>query len=123
MAAARPEFLEMVLDQLEALGQVSARRMFGGYGLYCAGDFFALLADDGLYLKADDVTRPEFEAWSPGRFTYQRLGKEQSLSYYEVPPDTLENADELCEWARKAVDAMCRAKAPKPKNAKPKEYL
>ncbi len=115
MVAARSEFLEMALDQLGSLGRVSARRMFGGYGLYCEGDFFALLADDVLYLKADELTRPEFKAWSPGRFTYQKLGKEQSLSYYEVPLDALEDADELCLWARKAVDAMRRSKAPKPR--------
>ena len=116
--AARSEFLGLVLDQLAPLGRVSARRMFGGYGLYCEGDFFALVADDALYLKADALTRPEFEGWGPGRFTYRKLGKEQSLSYYEVPLDALEDAEELCAWARKAVDAMRRAKAPKPKKAK-----
>jgi DNA transformation protein len=109
--AERPEFLEMVLDQLEPLGRVSARRMFGGFGLYCEGDFFALVDDDALYLKADDATRPDFEDWSPGRFTYRRMGKEQSLSYYEVPLDALEDGDELCEWARKAIEAMRRSKA------------
>ncbi len=110
--AQRSEFLDLVLDLLAPLGHVSPRRMFGGYGLYCEGDFFALLADDVLYLKADATTRPEFEDWSPGRFTYRRMGKEQSLSYYEVPLDALEDSDELCAWARKAIDAMRRSKTP-----------
>ena len=115
MAAARSEFLEMVLDQVEPLGRVSARRFFGGHGLYCEGDFFAFVFDDVLYLKADDLTRPEFEDWSPGQFTYRKLGKEQGISYYEAPLDALEDADELSAWARKAVDAMRRSKAPKPR--------
>lgn len=31
--------------------QVTARRMFGEYGLYCDGRFFGLICDDTLFLK------------------------------------------------------------------------
>ena len=49
------------LELLAPLGAVRAKRMFGGYGLYCDELFFALLAADRLYLKVDASTRPAFE--------------------------------------------------------------
>ena len=55
-------FKRFVLDQLEELGDVTPRSMFGGVGLYHAGVFFGLLARDTLYLKVDDSSRADYEA-------------------------------------------------------------
>ena len=54
------EFLLYVLDQFSDWGNVSARRMFGGAGLYRDGKMFGLIADDVAYLKVDDSNREEF---------------------------------------------------------------
>ena len=35
--------------------------MFGRVGLYAQGLFFALIAEDRLYFKVNDATRPEFQ--------------------------------------------------------------
>ena len=43
------EFVDFVLESLEPLGGVSARRMFGGRGIYKDGVMFALIAYDQLY--------------------------------------------------------------------------
>ena len=56
------EFLEFVVDQLSSWGGVTARKMFGGAGLYRDGKMFGLIADDVAYLKVDDSNRPEFVA-------------------------------------------------------------
>ncbi|MFM8756387.1 MAG: TfoX/Sxy family protein [Limnohabitans sp.] len=45
------QFPELILETLRASRPVTARRMFGGYGLYHAGVMFALLADRQVYLK------------------------------------------------------------------------
>jgi DNA transformation protein len=60
--AVSPDHLAYVLEQLEPLGGITHARMFGGVGLRRHGLFFALIADDGLYLKTDAVNRPDFEA-------------------------------------------------------------
>ena len=57
-----PAFRAFVLDQLTELGEVEPRAMFGGVGLYRRGVFFAILANDVLYFKVDDKTRPAYEA-------------------------------------------------------------
>ena len=54
------EFVDYVIDQLADWADVSARRMFGGAGLYCDGTIFAVIADDVAYLKVDDSNREDF---------------------------------------------------------------
>lgn len=103
------EFVSHVLEMLEPLGPVSARRMFGGYGIYLDRSMFALVADDTLYLKVDDRSRGEFEAAGLEPFRYTKKGKSFQMSYHAAPEDALEDAELLREWARKAVDAAFRA--------------
>ncbi len=109
MSAKASEFVTHVLDLLEPLGPVSAKRMFGGYGIYLDGLMFALVADDTLYLKVDDETRDAFLAADLEAFRYSRKGKAYRMSYHTAPEDALENAELLRDWARKAVDAALRA--------------
>lgn len=98
-----------VLDLLEPLGPVSARRMFGGYGIYLDRTMFALIAHDTLFLKVDDGSRAEFEALGLEPFRYTKKGKSYQMSYHAAPEDALEDAELLRDWARKAVDAAMRA--------------
>ena len=102
--AVSDEFLFYVIDQLDDLGCVTSRRMFGGAGLYFEDVFFAIVADDVLYFKVDDTSRPDYEAAGMGPFCpFQH--KPTVMSYYEVPSDVLEDHEQLCAWARKAMQA------------------
>ena len=109
MGATANEFVTHLLDLMEPLGPVSARRMFGGYGIYLDRMMFALVADDSLYLKIDDDSRGEFEAAGLEPFRYTKKGKSYQMSYHAAPEDALEDAELLRDWARKAVDAAMRA--------------
>ena len=43
------------------LGKVTARSMFGGYGIFLDGAMFALISPENeLYFKADEVNRDAF---------------------------------------------------------------
>ena len=55
------EYLTYVIGQLECIGPVQSRRMFGGAGLYLDGLFFALIADDTRYFKVDDSNRSDYD--------------------------------------------------------------
>lgn len=110
-------FASMCVDVLnEALGRVSARSMFGGWGIYREGRMFGLIAEDTLYLKADGKNRSLFEAEGLGRFVYEGKGKPVSMSYYQVPPSALDDAAEMRPWAISAYDAALRTPPPKPKS-------
>jgi len=99
-----------VLEQLQVLGAVSAKPMFGGVGLYAGGVFFGLIDDDSLYFKVDETTRVEFER--AGSRPFQPYGENSySMKYYEVPADVLESRPMLSEWATKAVAVAKKATA------------
>lgn len=113
MALSR-EFVDYVLEQLERLGGVSYRRMFGGGGLYRDGLFFGVLVDDTLYLKTDAENRPDYQAVGAQPFN-PRPQHSSELTYFSVPIDVIEQPDELAEWARKALAAAARKPAARPR--------
>jgi TfoX/Sxy family transcriptional regulator of competence genes len=49
--------VDFILEQISAAGPVSARKMFGEYGLYCGGKMVALVCDDRLFVKPTSAGR------------------------------------------------------------------
>jgi DNA transformation protein len=97
------EFVEYALRQLQVLGPVVARRMFGAHGLYCDERFFALIDNDALYFKVDALSRLDYVAAGMGPFA--PLPGKQMDGYYEVPLDVLESRAKLVQWGKKALAA------------------
>ena len=46
-----------IVDQIAAAGDVSAKSMFGEYGLYCDGRMVAMICDDRLFVKPTPAGR------------------------------------------------------------------
>ena len=107
MAVSR-EFRDFIEELLAGFGPVQIKRMFGGAGVYADGMMFALIADDTLYLKADDGNRAAFEAEGMSPFMYQGRGKTIATSYWRVPERLLDDPDEIADWARGAFAAAGR---------------
>lgn len=108
-------YREYIMERLERVEQVSARRMFGGVGIYFEGLFCALIAEDVLYFKVDDENRPDYEAAGMGPF---RTGG-QTMQFYEVPEEVLDDEEKLRLWAGKALDVARRKLAEKRGKRKP----
>jgi len=106
-------FKAFVLAQLDELGDVTPRSMFGGVGLYHRDVFFGIIARDVLYLKVDAANRGDYERADMKPFKPYR-DRPGTMQYYSVPVDVLESAFELAAWARKAVDAARRSSARTP---------
>jgi len=83
-------FVEYVLDQFSRWGDVTSRRMFG------------LIADDVAYLKVDDSNRKDFVEAGPSPFK-PYPDKSTTMSYFEVPPDVLDDPEELVKWAERSL--------------------
>lgn len=96
-------FKDFVLDQLNALGHVECRPMFGSYGLYHSGVFFGILSKGQLYFKTDAATRPAYE--QRGMRPFQPSARQTLKRYYVVPVEVIEDDEELAIWARRAVAA------------------
>ena len=88
--------------------------MFGGVGVYAAELFFALLDDDTLYFKVDDTTRPQFA--DRGMAPFRPYGEDgETMQYYEVPAEVLEDPEMLVTWVEAAIAAARRAKDRRPR--------
>ena len=107
------EFVEFVLESLQPLRGVSARRMFGGFGIYKDGVMFALIARDQLYLKVDDGNRAAYEQAGFPHFTYAEKGKPIRMPYREAPPEGFDDPEILCAWAGEAYAAALRTRKPR----------
>ena len=103
------QYQDYVVEQLSSIGYVSAKKMFGGAGLYADGIFFALIANDTLFHKVDDTNRQQYE--SAGMDAFRPYpDKTRTMQYYEVPVEVLEDKEVLNEWARKSIAVALRAK-------------
>ena len=108
-------FTAYVVELMQSIGPVRAKRMFGGHGIFLDDLMFGLIADNVLYLKTDDVTESEFKARDLEAFTYNKKDKILTMSYFQAPEEALEDSDEMNIWANKAYGAALRAAAKKSK--------
>ena len=103
------QYQDYVIEQLSTVGYVTAKKMFGGVGLYADGIFFALIANDTLYQKVDETNRLDYE--SAGMDAFRPYpDKTRSMQYYEVPLEVLEGGEMLTDWARKSIAVALKAK-------------
>ena len=107
------EFVDYVMELFGPFGTVGARRMFGGHGVYLDGLMFAIVSEDTLYLKADEMNRIEFEQAGCEIFDYARKGKRATLDFFRAPEDAMESPELMLPWARTAYAAALRTNAKK----------
>ena len=101
-----------IRELFAAFGPVDVRRMFGGAGVFVDDMMIALVAQEVIYLKADAQTIPSFEREGLAPFSYgTKTGERTIASYWRMPDRLYDDADELAEWARAALEAA-RRKSP-----------
>src|SRR4051812_41483788 len=77
--------------------------MFGGDGLSWQDPIFGILHGDRPYLKVDDQSKDEDLA--NGMRPFGPSERQPLKSYFEVPPDVLDDSEALLSWAREAIRA------------------
>ena len=109
------EYVEYLKEIFDSFGPVQPRRMFGGYGIFHKGLMFGLVADDVLYLKADEAISLHFTERELEQFSYEKQGKSFKMSYYMAPEDIFDDPDEAKVWADRSYAAAVRSNKPKKK--------
>lgn len=105
--ASRPEFVQYIADQLSGAGNITYRKMFGEYGIYCDGKIFGVICDDQLFVKVTEAGKrlgPDLETAAP---------YEGSKPYFLV-----ENVDDQGYLTRLVTGTCQELPAPKPKKPK-----
>ncbi len=108
--ATKESTIEYILDQLSAVKDVRARKMFGEYALYCQDKVVALVCDDELFVKVTE----------PGK---QFVGKQYQEGFpypgakaaMHIRGDMLEDQKFVCELIRITTKALPVAKSKKSK--------
>ncbi|MDP2339910.1 MAG: TfoX/Sxy family protein [Deltaproteobacteria bacterium] len=101
-------------DQLEPIGGVSSRRMFGAACLFVDGVAFAIIDNGSLFLKTDEALKAALKAAGGVPFTYEHKKKGSvEMSYCSPPESAFDDVKELLGWARKSA-AIARAGKSKP---------
>ena len=95
-------------DVFAAFGPVRLRRMFGGTGIYADDVMFGLEAYGEIYLKADAISQPTFEAAGSRPFVYEKDGRTATMSYWLLPSEAREEREAVAPWARLALEAAKR---------------
>ncbi len=110
--SSRLEFVEYVAEQCRGAGEITFKKMFGEYGLYCNGKIFALVCDDQFFVK---ITKAG-ERWNlPKKPPY-----DGAKDYFLV--EDVDNAEFLAELVSETVKELPepKPKAPKSKKLKAK---
>jgi DNA transformation protein len=76
-----------------------------------------LVAEELLYLKVDEQTKPLFRDADCEPFIYQSKTKDVAMSYWSVPDEAMESSEQMLPWAKLAYAAALR----KEKKATPKK--
>ena len=108
--ASRIEYVEFIVDQLREAGEITYKKMFGEYGLYCDGKIFAVICDDQLYIKITEAGKtlcPALEEAPPY----------QGAKNYLLVEDT-EDRQMLTELVRETCKQLPMPKPKKPKAPK-----
>ena len=102
------EFMEFLADQMAGAGEISYRKMFGEYAVYCGGKVVALVCDNQLFVKPTAAGRAfigvpvEAPAYSGAKNSFR-----------------IEDAFEDREWISELIRITARdLPAPKPKKSK-----
>ena len=102
--ASNSDFVQFIADQCSGAGDITTRKMFGDYGIYCDGKIFGLICDDCFFVK---VTEPGREML---RTVELRQPYEGAKNYFFIPD--VDDRDYLSALVRVTCDAL---PAPKPK--------
>ena len=104
--ASNSDFVQYIVEQMKNAGEITYKKMFGEYGIYCNGKIVALVCDNQLFVKPTSI------------------GKEFIKNPIEAPPypgaksyfliqDKLENKEWLGNLIRLSEEEL-----PKPKKKK-----
>jgi len=55
--ACTQEYVDYVIDQINNAGEITGKKMFGGYSMYSDKKLFALICDDKLFVKPTEAGR------------------------------------------------------------------
>jgi TfoX/Sxy family transcriptional regulator of competence genes len=95
--ASDQSIVDYICGQLGDAGEISSRKMFGEYGVYCGGKFFGVICRNTLFVKktkAGGALAAELELAAP---------YPSAKPSFVIPEEKLEDSD----WLTRFITATC----------------
>ena len=90
---------ELLVEKLHPIGDVSSKKMFGGFGIFHRGKMFGIVDSKGqVFLKANDAIKHHFEEIN--------APKHSRMPYYAIPKKVLDIPEELIIWASRSIEIL-----------------
>lgn len=103
-------YAEYIIDLLSPFGEITAKFMFGGYGIYKNGIIIGIIAEDELYFKVDHSNKADYEKLGSQPFIFETKGKKSQMSYWKVPSEILENEEILADYLQASYNVSINSK-------------
>jgi TfoX/Sxy family transcriptional regulator of competence genes len=87
--ATNQNFVDFVIEQIKNTGEITAKKMFGEYGIYADGKLFGLICDNKLFIKptisgreyiGNVVEAPPYEGAKPSFLIEEKIEDSKWLS-------------------------------------------
>lgn len=88
----------------EQLGRVKSRSMFGGFGIFVDDTMFALVVNDKLHIRADDLSTSRFKEQGYEPYIYKKRGFPVVTKYFALPDNCWENPSLILRDAAVALE-------------------
>ncbi len=101
----------------EPLGRIRSRSMFGGYGIFADDTMFALVVNDKLHIRADNVLTEQFKQQGLEPYVYHKRGFPVVTKYFALSEEWYQNSVKTLQVG---TDAFAQAKREKSTQAQSK---
>jgi len=87
--ASNQNYVDFVIEQIKNAGEITAKKMFGEYGIYADGKLFGLICDNKLFIKpttsgreyiGNVVEAPPYEGAKPSFLIEEKIEDSNWLS-------------------------------------------
>ena len=108
------------------LGDLTVKRLFGGSGLFSEGVILGAIMDETVYLKADAALIADLGVEGSTPWVYPcpsgaTAGETIPMGDWSLPEAALDDSQEACDWARRALRVALQAKDAKQANRRKRQ--
>src|SRR5688500_1729013 len=94
-----------VEEQIAPLGGISSRAIFGVVGVFIDDRLLGIVMGDKLYLHTDKSNHDDYVARGMQQFKPYPNAFDLTTDHHEVPPDIVNDAEQLKVWGERALNA------------------
>lgn len=94
-----------VVEQLQCLGCISTRGIFGGIGVFHEDRLLGIVIDGALYLHTGPSNLDDYVSRGMRQFKPYPNAFDLTTDHYETPPEVLNDPRLLKEWGQRALTA------------------